>query len=119
MIKVKKELKDLKERTSEAKLKSLQDHRLRSMETERDWFRSEALKLDNMAKKHTKIMNKMKTTLEIIEEDRDFFQEQLFTTKKLNKALNIELNKYKVSQGSMGPHHLKTESLDTEQPEEL
>ena len=65
------------------------------MEKERDWFRREALKLDRMCKDHKKILNKLKSTLENIEEDRDFFQEQLFNAKKVNKALLMEVEKYK------------------------
>lgn len=66
-----------------------------NLEKERDWFRREALKLDRMCKDHKKILNKLKSTLENIEEDRDFFQEQLFNAKKVNKALLMEVEKYK------------------------
>ena len=50
-----------------------------------------------MCKDHKRILNKLKATLENIEEDRDFFQEQLFNAKKVNKALLMELEKYKTS----------------------
>lgn len=39
----------------------------------------------------------MKEALENIEEDRDFFQEQLFNAKKVNKALLMEVDKYKAA----------------------
>jgi hypothetical protein len=48
-----------------------------------------------MCKDHKRILTKLKSTLENIEEDRDFFQEQLFNAKKVNKALLMELEKYK------------------------
>lgn len=48
-----------------------------------------------MCKDHKRILSKLKSTLENIEEDRDFFQEQLFNAKKVNKALLMELEKYK------------------------
>jgi len=48
-----------------------------------------------MCKDHKRILSKLKATLENIEEDRDFFQEQLFNAKKVNKALLMELEKYK------------------------
>jgi len=44
-----------------------------NLEKERDWFRREALKLDKMCKDHKKILVKLKTTLEGMEEDRDFY----------------------------------------------
>ena len=95
MYLIKKELKELKDKASDAKMKAKEDMRLQKLKEDRDWFRKEAVKLDKMCKEHKKVMGKMKTTLEIIEEDRDFFQEQLFNTKKVNKHLNIELQKYR------------------------
>jgi hypothetical protein len=44
-----------------------------SLEEERNWFRREALTLDKMLKEHKKTLGKMKTSLENVEEDRDFF----------------------------------------------
>ncbi len=40
----------------------------------------------------------MKTNLENTQEDRDFFQGQLFKAKKINKALIIELERFKDGQ---------------------
>lgn len=60
-----------------------------------------------MCKDHKKILNKLKSTLENIEEDRDFFQEQLFNAKKVNKALLMEVEKYKnVIVSTQGPEAL-------------
>jgi hypothetical protein len=53
-----------------------------------------------MCKDHKRILGKLKATLENMEEDRDFFQEQLFNAKKVNKALMLELEKYKSNMGS-------------------
>ncbi len=53
-----------------------------------------------MCKDHKRILSKLKATLENIEEDRDFFQEQLFNAKKVNKALLMELEKYKSQMGN-------------------
>ncbi len=61
-----------------------------NLEKERDWFRREALKLDKMCKDQRKILARLKTTLESMEEDKDFYSEQLVKTKKINKALVIE-----------------------------
>ncbi len=40
-------------------------------------------------------MARLKTTLEAMEEDKDFYNEQLVQTKKINKALVIENDKLK------------------------
>ena len=66
-----------------------------NLEKERDWFRREALKLDKMCKDQRKILARLKTTLEAMEEDKDFYNEQLVQTKKINKALVIENDKLK------------------------
>jgi hypothetical protein len=96
MYNIMKEMRELKDKASAEKLKAKQEQRMLSLEGERDWFRKEALKLDKMCKDHKRILNKMKGTLENVEEDRDFFQEQLFNAKKINKALLLELEKYRI-----------------------
>lgn len=68
-----KEMKELKEKASAERQKAKQEARLVNLEKERDWFRNEALKLDKELKDHKRILQKMKGTLENIEEDRDFF----------------------------------------------
>ena len=95
MYAIMKEMRELKEKASAERHKAKQEARLINLEKERDWFRREALKLDKMCKDHKRILAKLKATLENIEEDRDFFQEQLFNAKKVNKALLMELEKYK------------------------
>lgn len=90
-----KEMKELKEKASSERHKAKQEARLLTLEKERDWFRKEALKLDKMCKDHKRVLTKLKSALENIEEDRDFFQEQLFNAKKVNKALLMEVDKYK------------------------
>ena len=93
MYQIKKELKELKEKTSKEKMKASNETKIKMLEKERDWFREEALKLDQTATEYKQMLEKMKATLEVVEEDRDFFQDQLFNAKKFNKALNLELQK--------------------------
>ena len=73
MYNIMKEMKELKQKASAERLKAKQVERIVTLESERDWFRQEALKLDKMCKDHKRILNKMKSSLENIEEDRDFF----------------------------------------------
>lgn len=73
MYAIMKEMRELKEKASSERHKAKQEARLINLEKERDWFRREALKLDKMCKDHKRILNKLKATLENIEEDRDFF----------------------------------------------
>lgn len=102
MYTITKEIKELKEKASTERQKAKQEARYVSLEKERDWFRAESLKLDKMCKEHKRILQKMKEALENIEEDRDFFQEQLFNAKKVNKALLMEVDKYKAAMVQSG-----------------
>jgi hypothetical protein len=75
MYTIMKEMKELRDRAAAERHKAKQDARLINLEKERDWFRREALKLDRMCKDQKKILSRLKTTLEGMEEDKDFYQE--------------------------------------------
>ena len=90
MYAIMKEMKELRDRAATERHKAKQEARLINLERERDWFRREALKLDRMCKDQKKILARLKTTLESIEEDKEFYQEQLIQTKRANKALVLE-----------------------------
>ena len=77
MYAIMKEMKELRDRAATERHKAKQEARLINLEKERDWFRREALKLDRMCKDQKKILARLKTTLESMEEDKEFFQEQL------------------------------------------
>jgi hypothetical protein len=96
MYVIMKEMKELRERATSARHKAKSEARLINLERERDWFRREALKLDKMCKDQRKILARLKTTLETLEEDKDFYSEQLVETKKINKALVLENEKLKI-----------------------
>lgn len=95
LTRIKGEMMELKDQASKEKLKHKNEKRMIELEKERDWFRKEALKLDKMCRDHKRQLNKMKVTLENTQEDRDFFRIQLFKAKKVNKAMIIELEKYR------------------------
>jgi hypothetical protein len=73
MYQIMKEMKDLRDKASTERHKAKSEARLVNLEQERDWFRREALKLDKMCKDHKRILARLKTTLESMEEDRDFY----------------------------------------------
>lgn len=77
MFVIMREMKDLRDKASAERYKAKNEARVVSLERERDWFRREALKLDKMCKEHKRILARLKTALENVEEDRDFYQEQL------------------------------------------
>ena len=75
MFEIKMEMENLKNKASEATLKAKKEKRLQDLEKERNWFRKEALKLDKMNRDRKRIMQKMKTNLENVSEDKHFFQQ--------------------------------------------
>lgn len=48
-----------------------------------------------MCRDNKKLARKMRTNIENAHEDRDFYQNQLFKAKKVNKALILEIEKTK------------------------
>jgi len=70
-------MRELKEKASAERHKAKNDARIVNLEKERDWFRREALKLDKMCKDQKRVMSRLKTTMEALEEDRDFYEESL------------------------------------------
>jgi hypothetical protein len=77
MFVIMREMKELRDKASAERYKAKNEARVVTLERERDWFRREALKLDKMCKEHKRILARLKTALENVEEDRDFYQEQL------------------------------------------
>lgn len=73
MKNIEKTIKELHDKFSlDANIKR-NDERMRALKEELEWFRSEALTLHNKNEEQKEIMKKMKNTIEILEEDRDFF----------------------------------------------
>lgn len=73
MYQISKEMKELRDRAASERHKSKQEARVVGLERERDWFRREALKLDRLCKDQKKILARLKTTLESMEEDKEFY----------------------------------------------
>ena len=94
MYQIKEEMKILKEKASKERLEMKREERMATLQNERDWFRREALELDKMNKDRKKTILKLKNQLDNAEDDCRFFNEQLLKTKKINKSLVFELERY-------------------------
>ena len=70
MFEIKLEMENLKK---QANLKAKKEKWMLDLEKERNWFRKEALNLDKMNWDRKRIMQKMKTNLENVSEDKHFF----------------------------------------------
>ena len=77
MYLVSKDMRDLKEKANVERIKAKSQARLVHAEKERDWFRKEALQLDQINKENKIVMIEMKVHLENVNDDKDFMQKQL------------------------------------------
>ena len=73
MFVIMREMRELRDKASTERHKAKNEARVVNLEKERDWFRREALKLDKVCKEHKRVLARLKTTLEGMEEDRDFY----------------------------------------------
>jgi hypothetical protein len=121
MFNIQKEMKMLKERVSEEELKRRRDEEIRVLESERDWFRNEALRLDKICKEYKRSVEMWKNKAQALEEDRKFMEDMIMNSKKENLKLKEQME-------LMGSHHnTETNSLatdihrnfDTLRPEDL
>lgn len=87
MYNIQKEMRMLKEKVSEDELKRKRDDELKTLQSERDWFRNEALRLDKICKEYKRNLEIWKNKAQILEEDRKFMENQILLTKKQNLKL--------------------------------
>lgn len=84
MFSIQKEMKLLKEKASEEANKRRRDQELVKLELERDWFRTEAVRLDSLCKEYRQSAEDWKARAQALEEDRQFLQDQVILAKKLH-----------------------------------
>lgn len=91
MYNVQKELQGLRAKVDESELELRKNKKIVALQKERDWYRSEALRLDTFATNIKKDLKFMKERLSTIDEDRNWLERQLKASKKQNKLLRAEL----------------------------
>ena len=91
MYNVQKELQGLRAKVDESELELRKNQKIVALQKERDWYRSEALRLDTFATNIKKDLKFMKERLSTIDEDRNWLERQLKASKKQNKLLRAEL----------------------------
>lgn len=91
MYNVQKELQDAKKSVKEAKDELKNDNQIRSLKKERDWFRKEATRLDNLAETRKKDLEMLEVKLDQTRDDQSWLEKQLKTAKRQNKILTAEL----------------------------
>ena len=71
-------------------IKAKHDRKYVMMEKERDWFRSESLRLNTLQKQQKKTIDRQKLALDQANEELDYYKTQFFTEKVNNKELSTE-----------------------------
>lgn len=95
MTKVRRDLEQLRDQASADKLRAKRDAKMVDLRKERNFFRGEALQLNQLNKKNEAEVTKLKDKLAIATEERDFFLRQLHDEKINTRALTKELNQLK------------------------
>ena len=95
MDNIMKDMMALKQQANGELLKLKQDEKMVQITSERDWFRNEALKLNKLQKDQKLILDRLKQQLEASQDDRDYYQQQLYEEKMNSKGLAIENMKMK------------------------
>jgi len=94
MQNVYRDYKTLNEKLEKAKEERRNNEELKALKEELTWFRDEALKLNDKCEEQKEMITRMKSTLEILEEDKRYFQQQLIKSKRVGKQLTEQLQEY-------------------------
>ena len=81
MNNIMRDMQFLKEKADAQNIKMKKEHRMVTLNNERDWFRREALQLNKLQKDQKLILAKLKVQLETTQEERDYYQQQLYNEK--------------------------------------
>ena len=67
---------------------------LKTLKKRLGWVRDESLSLHDRCEEQKEMIIKMKNTLEILSDDKQYFQQQLFKSKRIGKLLSKQLDEY-------------------------
>lgn len=88
-------MKQLQDKACIENIKAKQEKRYVMMEKERDWFRSESLRLNTLQKEQKKTIEKQKQVLDQANEELDYYKAMFFNEKVNNKELISENLKFR------------------------
>ena len=84
-----KDMTNLRWKADTENLRLKRDKKMISLEQERDWFRSESMRLCKLYKEQKVILDRVKVKLESAQEDRDYYQNALYEEKVHSKELYL------------------------------
>ena len=89
MVDIMKDMSALRDKADAENLRLKQDKKMISLEQERDWFRSESMRLSKLYKEQKVILDRVKVKMEDAQEDRDYYQTALYEEKVHSKELYL------------------------------
>ncbi len=95
MQKVERDYQEINNKINSDRELSKSEQKIMAIRQELSWFKSEAIRLYNKFEEQKTTLKKMKTALEVVEEDRDFFQQQLVKTRKINKSTAMQIRAFR------------------------
>ena len=111
MNNIMRDMQLLKEKADAQNIKMKKEQRMVTLNNERDWFRSEALMLNKLQKDQKLILESMKVQLETTQEERDYYQQQLYEEKMQVKELTEDLMREKTNAAGLQQMRQSTTSL--------
>ena len=87
---------------------------LKILESERDWFRNEALRLDKICKEYKRNLEIWRNKAQILEEDRKFMENQILLTKKENLKLRESIESHRELNFSAEKSWMKADELSNQ-----
>jgi chromosome segregation ATPase len=101
LVKIQRELLYLKKKAEEAAGRVLNDDSVTNLQKQIDWFKNEALKLDQILENQKKELQKLKSRDLNLVEDRKFLRGQIKDAMKHNKLLQVAVKKTKQTNKSI------------------
>ena len=90
MYNVQKELQDAKQRVKEAEDAVKNNNQVRKLKRERDWYRNEAIRLDNAVQRLQDTLKEREEELRASREDQRWLEQQVKNSKRHVKLLESE-----------------------------
>eukprot|EP00940_MAST-03C_sp_MAST-3C-sp2_P003520 g3520.t1 len=92
MYNVQKELQEAKQKVKEAENAIKNNNQIRKLKQERDWYRTEAIRLDNSVGSLQQTLKEKEDTISELREDQKWLERQLKNSRKELKILRMELD---------------------------